>query len=269
MLPSILRSTISPSFVERLTPAAESVAQAHHELRWMVQELNRRIGTPAWDSTNHDAELEKMVGRREKGEPLQYVLGTSSPILLCPRSHLGDLCSPTPSLAVGNQPFGPLLLTVRPPTLIPRPETEEWTLRLASLLPSAKPLRILDLCTGSGCIPLALLHALPQSQGVGVDLSSRALGLAEENAQLHGLNDRFRTVAGDLFAEGWAPRWVHQHGRVDVVTSNPPYIPAPEMRTLEKGVRDWEDERALLGDVSKRTSVGPTLLKRVNHRKFS
>jgi hypothetical protein len=54
----------------------------------MVQELNRRTGTPAWDSTNHDAELEKMIRRREKGEPLQYVLGTSSLILLCPRSHL-------------------------------------------------------------------------------------------------------------------------------------------------------------------------------------
>lgn len=152
--------------------------------------------------------------------------------------------------SAGNQPFGPLLLNVRPPTLIPRPETEEWACRLADLLAVDPPATILDLCTGSGCIPLLLLHALPATRAHGVDLSPAALALARENAALQRLGTRFETAERDLFAHGFAARWAEAHGPADLVTSNPPYIPAREMRTLDRAVLDWEDERALLGDVS-------------------
>lgn len=96
---------------------------------------------------------------------------------------------------VGTQPFGPLTLLTRPPTLIPRPETEEWTIRLAAFLSkhlgpisSSHPIRLLDLCTGSGCIPLLLCKLLPNGSihSVGVDVSESALGLARENAVICG-----------------------------------------------------------------------------------
>lgn len=96
---------------------------------------------------------------------------------------------------LGTQPFGPLTLLTRAPTLIPRPETEEWTIRLASFISKhhehispSTPIRILDLCTGSGCIPLLLCHLLPNGSvhSVGVDVSESALELARENAVLCG-----------------------------------------------------------------------------------
>jgi release factor glutamine methyltransferase len=159
----------------------------------------------------------------------------------------------------GNQPFGPLLLNVRRPTLIPRPETEEWACRLAALLKPAPPARILDLCTGSGCIPLLLLDALPVARANGVDLAPEAVALATENAALHGLANRFQATQGNLFDAAFAERWVASHGQADLITSNPPYIPAAELRALEKGVLDWEDERALLGDVDVSPAEGTSV----------
>lgn len=99
----------------------------------------------------------------------------------------------------GTQPFGPLTLLTRPPTLIPRPETEEWTIRLASFITSflsehrtpvspSDPIRVLDLCTGSGCIPLLLCELLPKGSvhSVGVDVSKSASELAHENSVVRG-----------------------------------------------------------------------------------
>lgn len=138
---------------------------------------------------------------------------------------------------------------MRPPTLIPRPETEEWACRLAGLLKPAPPTRILDLCTGSGCVPLLLLNALPAAKASAVDLAPEAVALASENAALHGLTSRFEAFQGDLFAAAFAESWVAAHGQADLITSNPPYIPASELRALDQSVLDWEDERALLGDL--------------------
>ena len=99
------------------------------------------------------------------------------------------------SICTGNQPFGPITIKTRAPTLIPRPETEDWTIRLASLLEDRFPpqggverraLRILDLCTGTGCIPILLSHLRRQAGGItvayGVDISADAVALARENA---------------------------------------------------------------------------------------
>jgi release factor glutamine methyltransferase len=89
----------------------------------------------------------------------------------------------------GTQPFGHLDVLTRPPVLIPRPETEHWTLRLAhSVTPSPhKPAHVLDLCTGSGCIPLLLCATwIPGSAAVlGIDTSLEALQLARDNALAH------------------------------------------------------------------------------------
>ena len=90
---------------------------------------------------------------------------------------------------LGSVPFADLTIMVRPPTLIPRPETEEWVMWLVQKLDSVRdqPLRILDLCTGSGCIALALAKAFPRAQVLGVDIAPEAIALARENAEKNRL----------------------------------------------------------------------------------
>ena len=150
----------------------------------------------------------------------------------------------------GTTPFGPLHLLTRPPTLIPRPETEHWALRLARLEPT-RPVRVLDLCTGSGCIPLLLCHLWPQgsTRAVGVDVSPHAIRLATDNTS------RSRAPAGNVFTpllgdilDPLLLRRLDPPPPFDVITANPPYIPAHVFPTLPSSVRDYEDPRALIGD---------------------
>ena len=159
---------------------------------------------------------------------------------------------------------------MRPPVLIPRPETEDWTIRLAELLSpppsSTRPLKVLDLCTGSGCIPLLLCHLWPPgtAHATGVDISPSAIQLASDNAALCNIplrtdsgpnaqrpieqkQNTFAPVLADLASPTFA-----QDARLeppyDLITSNPPYIPRDEYERLPASVKDFEDERALLGE---------------------
>ncbi|EJD35301.1 S-adenosyl-L-methionine-dependent methyltransferase [Auricularia subglabra TFB-10046 SS5] len=153
---------------------------------------------------------------------------------------------------LGTQPFGSLDLLVRAPVLIPRPETEDWTLRLADLLRSciqeqgydgARSFNVLDLCTGTGCIPLLLASTLPKGsvRALGVDINPQAVGLASENARLCALSDVATFEERDLFAsDDFEP--------ADVLTANPPYIPGAEYAVLPRSVLVFEDRGALLGD---------------------
>jgi release factor glutamine methyltransferase len=99
------------------------------------------------------------------------------------------------------------------------------------------PRRILDLGVGSGCILLTLLAERPDATGLGVDASATALAVAAENARRLGLADRAAFARGD---------WLSGvTGEFDLIVSNPPYIPALEMASLQPEVRDWEPETAL------------------------
>ena len=220
----------------------------------------------------------------------------------------------TAFIYTGNQPFGPIIIKTRAPTLIPRPETEDWTIRLASLLEDRFPvkdggerttvLRMLDLCTGTGCIPILLSHLRRQAGGItvayGVDISTDAVSLAWENAtdqsltpssglncivphdddpeasaevvgtgEFDGRTNRSRGRVGLNAASaangGGRSALVMMHADIlreefvqvvhsrmeppfDVITSNPPYIPLDEYEGLPNSVKEWEDQRALLGD---------------------
>ena len=131
------------------------------------------------------------------------------------------------SYVIGHQPFGPLSLLTRPPILIPRCETEAWTYQLLSLVRARfaddgpRPRRILDLCTGSGCIAVALAHGLQayDVDVVGVDSDERAVRLARENAERHDLK-RVTFVHGDV----WDDACLSRLGAFDLVTCNPPYL---------------------------------------------
>jgi release factor glutamine methyltransferase len=134
---------------------------------------------------------------------------------------------------VGRKEFWGLELRINEATLVPRPETE--TVVEAALAAAdaggarGRPLRILDLGTGSGALLLALISELPNAQGVGTDISVPALSMARENAGRLGLAQRARFVASD-FGTALA-------GGFDLVVSNPPYIASAEIDTLPPEVR--------------------------------
>lgn len=121
-----------------------------------------------------------------------------------------------------------------------RSAAEEDGRHPASLEEPPKSLRILDLCTGSGCILLSLLHFMPEACGLGTDISARALEAAKENAAALGLDGRACFARGDM----WEPAGTE---RFDLIVSNPPYIPTDVIPSLEPEVRCGEPYAALDG----------------------
>ena len=146
---------------------------------------------------------------------------------------------------VGLCPWRNLELKVAPGVLIPRQETEVLVdLALACLSGEDRQdnLQWADLGTGSGCIAIGLAKALPRSQGVAVDRSFDALEQAQANARANLCSDGLTFAQGDWW-EAIQDRW----GNLDLVVSNPPYIPAAIWADLEPVVRDHEPELALNG----------------------
>lgn len=140
---------------------------------------------------------------------------------------------------LGAAPFCELTIAVRPPFLIPRHETEELVMHLISLLKPYSHLCILDLCTGTGAIALALAQHLPDATIVGSDISNEALTLAEENRQSLGLQN-VSFIQSDLY-DNIPQRFF------DLIISNPPYLSQQEWEELSPDVKEWESPLALVG----------------------
>ncbi len=144
------------------------------------------------------------------------------------------------SRIVGRRHFWTLDLAVSPDTLDPRPDTESLIETVVAAIPDrARPLRVLDLGTGTGAILLALLTEYPGAAGLGVDLSQGALATARVNADSHGLADRVSFAIGN-WADGLT-------GPFDVIVSNPPYIESGDMPGLAPEVREHDPVLALDG----------------------
>jgi release factor glutamine methyltransferase len=141
---------------------------------------------------------------------------------------------------LGGREFWSLPFALSPETLEPRPETETVVETALSLMPDRQAgLRILDLGTGSGCLLVALLHELPRATGLGIDRSPGALATAGGNAMRNGVGGRAAFVASD-----WAATL---NARFDLIVSNPPYIPAPDVAGLAPEVREHDPRAALDG----------------------
>lgn len=123
--------------------------------------------------------------------------------------------------------------------LIPRPETEELVQLIVDENREKKSISILDIGTGSGCIPVSLKKKLPETSILSIDISEEAIKTARENARNLGADIHFRTV-DFLNEEVWSQ--FHQY---DIIVSNPPYIPFSEKETLNRNVVDFEPEKAL------------------------
>ncbi|PSQ97865.1 MAG: peptide chain release factor N(5)-glutamine methyltransferase [Bacteroidetes bacterium SW_9_63_38] len=158
-------------------------------------------------------EFRSMVNRCEAGEPLQHVLGYTS--------------------------FRGLRIEVSPAVMIPRPETERVTGAALRAIEDRERPRVLDVGTGSGCIALALKAERPDAIVEGWDVSVDALAVARRNARQLGLDVSFAEV--DLFSDAAARTDV----RMDLLVSNPPYIPNEEAEQLSTTVRDYDPPEAL------------------------
>ncbi len=173
--------------------------------------------------------IHQMVTRRTEREPLQYIIGTVD--------------------------FMNLKLEVGEGVLIPRPETELMAEYAIKIITNYEPacrqarlqitnrdssLSILDLCTGSGCLALAIAKEFPKAEIVGCDDSEDALNRAKRNAEINKV-ENVKFIKGDLF------KAVRNDDLFDMIISNPPYIRTEEIKGLQPEVRDWEPLNALDG----------------------
>ena len=147
----------------------------------------------------------------------------------------------------GEVAFRHLIVKVRPGVLIPRPETEVLVDMVMPAIDEAITDRdealVADLCTGSGCVALAIAQERPAAIVVACDISAAAVEVAVENATRLGLGGRLAVSEGDLFDA--LPRVLL--GRLDVVVSNPPYVPSADVPDLPAEVAGFEPHLALDG----------------------
>ena len=199
-----------------------------HEVRRLLEAATGRHWSALLlgaDLTTGEVEVfHGFVERRRSGEPLQYIEGTV--------------------------PFGPIEVAVDPRVLVPRPETEQLYEIACNAVED--PMVIVDLCTGSGNLAIALKHTFLSATVYATDISPDAVDLARENARDAGLD--VTVLGGDLFD----PLPDHLRGRIDLIVSNPPYLAAAELADLPVDVRDHEPIVALVAG-----SVGDEALARI------
>lgn len=141
---------------------------------------------------------------------------------------------------VGRREFFSLEFVVTRDVLIPRPDTESLVMAALDLLKVRTSARVLDLCTGSGCIAIAVARNARQAQVVGVDVSPAAASVARQNVERLEVTERVQILEGDLFGPVAGQKF-------DVIVSNPPYITTAEMQALDPEVRQHEPHLALHG----------------------
>jgi release factor glutamine methyltransferase len=198
----------------RKTLEAGGVVHACQEARWIVQAA---LGGDALGALTKGAgpeaerRAEELARRRASGEPLQYVTGVAG--------------------------FRQLELGVGPGVFIPRPETELVAERAMELLPAGGI--AVELGTGSGAIALSIATERPDATVVATETSGAALAYARANREALGAD--VTLLEGDLFAGVRS----ELRGRIDVVVSNPPYVPTGERRLLPRDVVAHEPHEAL------------------------
>lgn len=145
----------------------------------------------------------------------------------------------------GGTEFYSLSLKVSPACLIPRPETELLVERAIEFLRTrTENQNVCDLCTGSGCIAVAIAKNFPNCKVIATDISDEALKIAAENIAKYNLDERIHLLQGDLFKPIIDELDVKEF---DVIACNPPYISHPELETLEPKVKNHEPRLALDG----------------------
>ena len=180
-----------------------------------VSELIRDFSLYATDRIVETAE--SYVERRLNGEPLAYITESTE--------------------------FYGIPIIVKKGVLIPRSDTELLVETAIDLLTGRKmDARILDLCTGTGCIACAIAHEMPATRIVAIDKSEEALFVCRKNISALGLTDRVTSMKADVTCP--PPMSI---GKFDMIISNPPYVRTEEIKTLDSSVKDYEPVSALDG----------------------
>jgi release factor glutamine methyltransferase len=194
-----------------------------------LDRLDAYVNNPEVKSADA-AKVSRLLQRRVRGEPVQYI--------------------------IGHVEFLGLTIKVGKGVLIPRPETEllaEEAMKAVtrngfpvtsqekdlSLVTRHSLLSVLDLCTGSGCIAMALAKKFPDAEVYGTDISKKALAYAKKSAEANDCKN-VTFLEGSLFE-------AVKHKKFDLIVSNPPYIRSDEIETLQREIRDWEPISALDG----------------------
>jgi release factor glutamine methyltransferase len=218
---------------------------ARHTLGWTREDMitRRRDALPAAAAAEFDPRFDALITRRANREPVAYIIGLRE--------------------------FWGLDFEVTRDVLIPRPETELIVEEALSIVRKSAPASdaahesagdsardhahvpasaadgnalgdspiIVDVGAGSGCVAVALAHELPHARVIGIDVSTAALHVARRNADRHGVSARITWHAGSLLEP--------IDGKVDLIVSNPPYVPLGDAEALPPDVRDYEPAVAL------------------------
>lgn len=168
---------------------------------------------------------------RSKGKPVQYI--------------------------IGKQEFMGLELEVSENVLIPRADTEIIVEKLLELADKNSDLNIIDMCTGTGAIAVSLGHFLSRAAILAVDISDKALECCTRNIFKHGLQHRVKAVKSNLFEDLTRTELTNN---IDMIVSNPPYIPTIDIESLSANVKDYEPILALDGGKD-----GLDFYKRITH----
>lgn len=206
----------------KLTQAGWNNHEAQQDVWWMLERILESSevklltqGFVEWTSEHQqkiDHWFEQLIDEKK---PLQYILGT---VIFCD-----------------------LELEVKSPILIPRPETEELTLWLIDEIKKshATEFDIIDVCTGSGCIALALAAAFPKARIIGLDCNPQAIALANKNKKR--LN-----IKNVLFLESNLFDVLEPTYQCDLIIGNPPYLSEQSYHKVTDQIRIWEDKKALV-----------------------
>jgi len=230
---SAARDRLRQAGIDTVEAELDARLLAQHVLGWDTARYFSSADEPA--SATFLQPYARCVARRAAREPLAYI--------------------------VGHREFWGLTFEVTPAVLVPRPETELLVEASLDTYPDrSAPLDIADVCTGSGCLAVALASSYPNARIVAIDVSADALTVARRNLARHGVAERVALLQDDLFSRG---------GRhFDLIVANPPYVPEPERGSVQPEVRDFEPAIALFAGsdgMSVISRLVPSAIERLVH----
>lgn len=239
-----MMSDPEPRSAEGSAPAAGAAAQPAWTVRKVLEWTTQHLQKHGSETPRLDAEV--LLAHARKCRRIGLYTDYDQPLSDAVRAQMRELvqrranAEPVAYL-VGHREFFSLDFAVTADVLIPRPDTETLVLEVISLVKGKAGARVLDLCTGSGCIAISVAKNCPATKVTATDVSAAALTIARKNVETHQVGDRVELLPGDLFAA------VPAGATFDVIASNPPYIPTAEIETLAGDVRRHEPRLALDG----------------------